>query len=299
MTAPFRVGFVGVGLMGHGIARNLLEAEHTLSFLDHPGNQPTEDLRALGADSQTTLADTVRDKNVVLLCVTGTPEVEAVTLADGGLVDHLAPDTIVVDCSTAQPDSTLKVAARIKAAGAHYLDAPMTRTPKEAEAGKLNLMVGGETAVLDQIRPLLSAFAENIYHVGPTGSGHRMKLLHNFVSIGFTGLLAEATACAQSSGVDLERFVQVLDSGGGHGVVLDRLTPYILAHDYGAFRFSISNCHKDLSYYTHMADSMGLASIGAHALEQVFALAKADGAGEQPAPTLIDWLSGTPLRDKG
>jgi 3-hydroxyisobutyrate dehydrogenase len=292
MSAEVRIGFIGVGLMGHGIAANLLRAGHPLTFLDHAGNQPTEDLRALGAMSAATSSDTVRNNNVLFLCVTGTPEVEALVSSDGGIAECLEPTTIVVDCSTARPESTLGIAARIEAAGAHYLDAPMTRTPKEAEAGKLNLMVGGDPSVFERVRPLLEAFAESIYHCGPVGSGHRMKLLHNFVSIGFTGLLAEATACARRNGVDLERFVEILESGGGRSVVLDRLKPYILSEDPGAFRFSISNCHKDMSYYIDMADSAELPSLTAHALQQLFTLAKADGAGERPVPTLIDWVAG-------
>lgn len=292
MSAEVRIGFVGVGLMGHGVVANLLRAGHPLTFLDHAGNQPTDDLRALGAISAATLADTVRDNDVLFLCVTGTPEVEALVLGDGGIAECLAPKTIVVDCSTARPESTLGIAARIAAAGAHYLDAPMTRTPKEAEAGKLNLMVGGDQSVFERVRPLLETFAENIYHCGPVGSGHRMKLLHNFVSIGFTGLLAEATACARRSGVDMERFLEILKSGGGRSVVLERLTPYILTGDPGAFRFSISNCHKDMSYYVSMADSAELPSLTAHALQQLFTLAKADGTGDRPVPALIDWIDG-------
>jgi 3-hydroxyisobutyrate dehydrogenase-like beta-hydroxyacid dehydrogenase len=116
-----------------------------------------------------------------------------------------------------------------KAAGGRFLDTPMTRTPKEAAEGRLNLLVGGDAALLDECRPILQCFAENITHAGPVGAGHSMKLLHNYVSLGSVALIAEAAACAQRNGVAPEVFVDVLAKGGGGGVALERLKPYLLS----------------------------------------------------------------------
>lgn len=127
-----RIGMVGVGLMGHGIASNLLKHGHALAVLDHPGNQPLGALQAGGARVLATLAELADAAELIVLCVTGSPQVEAVVLGEGGLLPHLRAGTVIVDCSTAVPKSTVRVAAAAQAAGARFADAPMTRTPKEA-----------------------------------------------------------------------------------------------------------------------------------------------------------------------
>jgi 3-hydroxyisobutyrate dehydrogenase-like beta-hydroxyacid dehydrogenase len=149
----------------------------------------------------------------------------------------------VIDCSTSIPASTLQVSAQLQQLGVHFMDAAMTRTPNEAMQGRLNLLVGGEAALLETCRPLLSTFAENIVHAGPVGSGHRMKLLHNFVSLGSVTLLAEAAACARRSGIDDAVFVEVLEKGGGWGAALERLKPYLLEGKTSGLRFSMGNAH--------------------------------------------------------
>ncbi len=252
------VGIVGVGLMGHGIALNIARKGWPLGYLDHPGNQPTDDLDALGATRHADRASLARASEVVILCVTGTPQVEDVLLGDHGLLASLRPGTVVIDCSTAVPASTARVAAAVAQAGGRFLDAPMTRTPKEAAEGRLNLLVGAEPDLFEAMRPLLSAFAENIFHAGPeAGAGHTLKLLHNYVSLGSVALIAEAAACAGRAGIAPEVLVEVLRKGGGHGAALDRLSPFLLAGDSSPMRFSIANARKDLSYYVAMAEGLG------------------------------------------
>lgn len=290
MTGTLNVGFIGVGLMGHGIAGNLLKNGIGVTFLDHPGNQPVSDILELGAISQASIREVVAGRPVVFLCVTGSRQVEDIVLGENGIAEHLLGDAVLVDCSTIEPQTTHKVATEIESRAAHYLDAPLTRTPREAEAGKLNLMVGGRQEILERVRPLLETFAENIYHAGPTGAGHTLKLLHNFISLGNCALLAEAVVAARRSHVDLETFVEVLASGGGGSVALERLTPYVLHGDEGGFRFSLDNCRKDLTYYTALADDLNITSLAAHAIQQLFNFAAGLGAGSRPVPHLIDLL---------
>jgi 3-hydroxyisobutyrate dehydrogenase-like beta-hydroxyacid dehydrogenase len=178
---------------------------------------------------------------------------------DGGVLQGLRPGTVVIDCSTAIPSSTVRMAQAVQAAGGRFLDTPMTRTPKEAAEGRLNLLVGGDAALLEECRPVLACFAENILHAGPIGAGHSMKLLHNFVSLGTVALIAEAAACAGEHGVAPEVFVDILAKGGGGGVALERLRPYLLAKDTSSLRFSLANARKDLDYYTTMAGDAGAA----------------------------------------
>lgn len=258
MSQTQRVGMIGVGLMGHGIAINLMRAGHSLVFLDHPGNQPVNDLLAAGAESRSTGREVSEAAEVIILCVTGSPQVEAVLFEAAGVLEGLAPGGVVMDCSTALPSSTQKVAARVLQAGGRFMDAAMTRTPKEAAEGRLNLIVGAPQALFDELSPLLECFAENISHAGEVGAGHTLKLLHNFVSLGFSAVLAEATAASRRAGIEDTALLEVLGKGGGGGVILERLRPYIAEGDPSGFRFSVANASKDLGYYQAMTDELGV-----------------------------------------
>lgn len=251
------IGMVGIGLMGHGIASNLVQHGHALAMLEHAGNQPLDALKAAGAVGYDSAAALAARSEVVILVLTGSPQVEAVLTGPGGVLEGLRPGSVVIDCSTAIPSSTLRMAQAVQAAASQFLDAPMTRTPKEAAEGRLNLLVGGDAALLDRCRGLLQCFAENIIHAGPVGAGHSMKLLHNYVSLGMVALIAEAAACAQRNGVAPEVFVDVLAKGGGGGTALERIRPYLLAQDPSGMRFSIANACKDLGYYNAMAADTG------------------------------------------
>ena len=247
------IGIIGVGLMGHGIALNILKRRWQLGYLDHSGNQPTDDLIELGAKAFNDRSELARNSNIIILCVTGTPQIEEILLGEDGVLAVVEPRTVIIDCSTAVPSSTQRIADATRAAGAHFLDAAMTRTPREAEDGRLNLLVGGDEQIFHQMLPLFSCFSENQTYAGAAGAGHKIKLLHNYVALGSITLLAEAAACAQAGGIDPALFVDVLKKGGGHGAALDRLAPFILDDDPSALQFSISNALKDLSYYVAMS----------------------------------------------
>jgi 3-hydroxyisobutyrate dehydrogenase-like beta-hydroxyacid dehydrogenase len=267
------IGLIGVGLMGHGIASNLLKHGHALTLLDHPGNQPVADLLAAGATTAQTPAQLAGAVDTVMLVVTGSPQVEAILGGAEGVLKGLRPGTVVIDCSTAIPSSTERMAAAVQAAGGRFLDAPMTRTPKEAAEGRLNLLVGGSAELLEACRPILSCFAENISHCGAVGAGHRMKLLHNYVSLGTLALISEAAACATRGGVDLGVFVEVLGKGGGGGVALERVKPFLATGETAQLRFAMSNAEKDLSYYTQMAADAGAAQRIADGVRETYAQA--------------------------
>lgn len=256
MSHKDRVGVIGVGLMGHGIARNLQRAGYPLSFLEHPGNQPAEDLVSAGATPLKSAGEVARHSDIVILCVTGSPQVKAVLFESGGVLEGLRPGTIVIDCSTALPSSTAEVARRVNEAGGRFMDAAMTRTPKEAEEGRLNLIVGAPDALFSETLPLLQSFAETITHAGGVGAGHTLKLVHNFVSLGFSAVLSEAVAASRKAGIDDESLLSVLGNGGGGGVILERLRPYIERNDPSGFRFSIANANKDVGYYRAMLEDL-------------------------------------------
>jgi 3-hydroxyisobutyrate dehydrogenase-like beta-hydroxyacid dehydrogenase len=275
-----RVGMVGIGLMGHGIATNIAKHGYPLTVLEHAGNQPLDTLKLAGVRTVASAATLAAGSEVVIVCVTGTPQVEAVLFGEDGVLAGLRPGTILIDCSTAVPSSTEKIAQAVAEAGGRFIDAPMTRTPREAAEGRLNLLVGGDKALVDECHPLLACFAENITHAGPTGAGHRMKLLHNFVSLGFVALLSEAAACAQRAGIDPAVFVDVLAKGGGGGAALDRVRPYLLARDTSALKFSLANAQKDMGYYTTMASDSEAAREIADAVLRTLAAGLHDGGSQ-------------------
>jgi 3-hydroxyisobutyrate dehydrogenase-like beta-hydroxyacid dehydrogenase len=274
------VGMIGVGLMGHGIAWNVAQAGHRLTVLDHPGNQPTADLRAMGVAVVGTIAEVVDAADIVILCVTGAPQVEAVLSGAQGVAARLRPGMVVVDCSTSLPDVSERMAALLAGSGGQFLDAAMTRLPQHARAGTLNLLVGGDAAVLARLRPLLAVFSESITHVGGVGAGHRMKLLHNYVSLGFMALLGEVAAHARQAGLDAEILIDVLAKGGGGGAALDRVAPFLRTGDGSAVPFFISNAAKDLGYYRAMAAGAGAYHKIADAVGQTLEAVVADGHGQ-------------------
>jgi 3-hydroxyisobutyrate dehydrogenase-like beta-hydroxyacid dehydrogenase len=252
-----KIGMVGIGMMGHGIATNVQKHGYELAVLEHPGNQPLDTLKAGGAQAFTSAAQLAARSDAVILVLTGAPQVEAVLAGPEGVLQGLRPGAVVIDCSTSIPGTTVRMAQAVQARGGRFLDTPMTRTPKEAAEGRLNLLVGGDAALLEECRPLLRCFAENILHAGAIGAGHSMKLLHNYASLGMVALLAEAAACAQQGGVAPEVFVDVLAKGGGGGTALERMKPFLLAHDVSGLRFSVANACKDLGYYNAMAGDAG------------------------------------------
>lgn len=248
-----KIGLIGVGLMGHGIALNILKKGYALKFLDHLGNQPVDDLLALRGSATQTISELGQWADIVILCVTGSPQVEDVLYQKDGLMHSIKNNQVIIDCSTAIPSSTARIAHDVQANGGRFMDAPMTRTPKEAAEGRLNLIVGSTPELFAECEPLLRTYAENITHAGPVGSGHRMKLIHNFVSLGFAAVLSEAAACSESAGIAPEVLLQILAKGGGDGVVFNRLKPYIESRDNSGFYFSLSNALKDITYYDTMA----------------------------------------------
>ncbi|SAL06008.1 2-hydroxy-3-oxopropionate reductase [Caballeronia calidae] len=265
-----RIGMIGIGLMGHGIARNVMKHGYPLTVVEHPGNQPLDELRAGGVKTVANGEALARESDIVILCVTGSPEVEAVLTATDGVLAGLRPGTIIIDCSTAVPASTARMAGLVKEAGGLFVDAPMTRTAKEAHEGRLNLLVGAEAELFARIEPLLRTYAENVTLVGGLGAGHSMKLLHNFVSLGTIALISEAAACAKRAGVEAQTFVDVLAKGGGGGAALERLRPSLVDGDPSGMPFHMSNALKDLGYYVTMAGDTGAVDAIASAVKTTF-----------------------------
>ena len=286
-----KIGMVGIGMMGLGIATNLQKKGYQLGLLEHPGNQPLDALKAGGAQGFTSASALAARSDVVILVLTGSPQVEAVLTGPDGVLKGLRPGTVVMDCTTAIPASTQRMAAAVQAAGGRFLDTAMTRTPKEAMEGRLNLLVGGDAALLEEVRPILGCYAENITHAGPVGAGHSMKLLHNYCSLGMVALLSEAAACAQRNGVAFDVFVDVLAKGGAGGTALERVKPFLLARDPSGLRFTVANACKDLGYYNTMAADAGAEQTIAAAVLSLLDRALAQAGDKALLPELTEILA--------
>ena len=291
-----RIGMIGLGLMGLGIATNIVKKGFALTAMEHAGNQPLGELIAAGAKTAATAQAVAQVSDIVILVVNGSAQVEAILAGDTGLLAGLREGMTVIDCSTSMPGSTQQVAAMLAQRGVRFMDAAMTRTPNEAMQGRLNLLVGADPALLEACRPLLSTFAENIVHAGGVSAGHSMKLLHNFVSLGSVTLLAEAAACARRSGIDDAVFVEVLEKGGGWGAALERLKPYLLRGETSGLRFSMANALKDLGYYADMAQGAGAHDAAAQALQATLAAACQAVDPQTLVPELVGVLQKGPLK---
>jgi 3-hydroxyisobutyrate dehydrogenase-like beta-hydroxyacid dehydrogenase len=197
---------------------------------------------------------------------------------------------VLADCTTAMPDSTLKIAKAIEAKGGRFVDTPMTRTPKEAEAGKLGLMTGGDPATLAEIRPVLECFSDLIVHCGDVGAGHKVKLVNNMLSLGYGMVTAEALLAAKKGGIDLKALREVVSGGGANSVMFQRLAAYAIENDNTQLRFAIANATKDVRYFVHMCESLGAATPVAQAVHQAYAMANNSGHGDQYVPTMVDVL---------
>ena len=285
-----KVGFIGLGLMGHGIASNVQQHGYSIAVFEHSGNQPTDDLIEKGAQSYRDLQALAADSDIVIICVTGSAQVEQIVLSEQGILHALKPGALVIDCSTSMPSSTLKIHRHLLDAEIGFMDVPMTRTPKEAAAGRLNLIVGSDADLFQEQLPLLQCFAENVTYAGKVGSGHTMKLIHNFVSLGYSAILTEAAACASAQGVDDSVLIEVLAKGGGAGAILDRISPYIEQGDDSSFRFSLANAAKDMDYYVTMAEQSAADASSAQVIKDLYSDALEFSEEGSSVPHLLDYL---------
>jgi 3-hydroxyisobutyrate dehydrogenase-like beta-hydroxyacid dehydrogenase len=281
-----RVGLIGAGLMGHGMAKNIVGKGYSLTVLARRNREPIEDLLRRGVTEADSPAAVARASDVVILCVPSSAEVELCVFGENGILAAAHEGLIVIDCTTAEPASTEKVAEALASKGVRFADAPLTRSPKDAEAGRLNVLVGADEALLAEIRPLLETFAENIFHVGPVGSGHKLKLINNFLSQGTAALIAEAVTTATKAGVDLHKLFDVVSAGGANSSVFQRMMPWVLGADESGMVFKLKNAQKDVRYFTHLAEAVGSTAFLSEAVHQTFALAAAQGEADSYVPAI-------------
>lgn len=284
------IGFVGVGLMGRGMAKNILAAGYPLTVIAHSNRAPVEDLVAQGASEAASLADLAGACTVIHICAPGSPQVEAIV---DTLMPAMRPGTVVVDCSTSDPNSTLALAAKLEEGGFHMVDAPLGGTPVQAEAGALAAMVGASDAAFERVKPVIDTWAASIVHIGPSGAGHKMKLLNNFLSLGYAALYAEALALSEKVGISTQQFDSVIRGSRMDCGFYQTFMGYAVEGNREAHKFTLTNALKDMRYLESMAGAVALANPIGNAVKNSFALAHAAGGNgpEDYVPHLTDFVA--------
>ena len=286
------VGFIGVGWMGHGMARNILESGYPLQVKGNRNREPVDDLVGRGAVEAQSPRAMAEACDVVHLCLSDSPQVEAVIRGEDGILASGKSGLIVIDTTTADPTSTAALAAELEAAGMTLVDAPLGRTPKEAEAGTLDAMVGASPEVFERVRPVIECWAGTINHVGPVGSAHRMKLVMNFVSMGYAALFAEALTMGVKAGLSPQTVHRVIGSSRMSNGFYETFMSYAVGRDAEAHKFTIRNAAKDMRYAAAMAEAAGVTNLMGSAIKHAFTLAEGAGKGGDYVPTIADFVAG-------
>jgi len=285
------IGFIGTGFMGHGMAKNIVEKGFALAIMGHHNRAPVDDLVTRGARELRTAKDVAAASDIIFLCVTGSPQVEALVRGADGLVAGARKGAIIADCSTSDPVSTLALAAELGAKGIHFIDAPLGGTPAQAEAGKLWAMVGASPEVFERIKPVCEAWAAKVDHIGEVGVGHKMKLLNNFLSMGYGAIYAEALTLAQKTGISPAVFDTVIRGSRMDCGFYQTYFQYVLTRDRDAHKFTIANAAKDMRYLASLADAEGVANPVGAAVKNAYASALAAGKGGDYVPMLSDFVA--------
>src|SRR5271165_975430 len=285
-----RIGFIGVGLMGHGMAKNIIEKGWPLTVLAHRKRDAVDDLKAHGAKEAASPRAVAEASDIVVLCVTGSPQVEAVVDGPDGLAAAGKP-LLIVDCSTSEPASTRRLAETLAPKGMTLIDAPLSRTPKDAWEGTLDVMVGGDPDAVKRARPVLEAFAGRVVETGPVGTGHTMKLLNNFLSMGYAAIYSEALMVGAKAGLAPAVFDSVISGGRMDCLFYQTFRKYVIERDRNAHRFTLANALKDVSYLAGFAQALGVANPLGAAVRNSFAQAVATGHGDDYVPMLSDHVA--------
>jgi 2-hydroxy-3-oxopropionate reductase len=293
MTSKSTVGFIGFGIMGAPMAANLLKAG-----LDVVGYSRTRaKVQALvpqGLRVADDVAGAVRDADVIITMLPDSPDVEAVALGTGGILDHARSGALYVDTSSIRPDTARTVGAGAEARGLRYLDAPVSGGEQAAIDGTLSIMVGGLADVVADATPVLSHLGKTIVHVGPVGSGQTVKAANQLIVAGNIELLAEALVFIEAHGVDTEAAISVLEAGLAGSTVMTRKARTMVAREFSpGFRIALHD--KDLGIFTTAAREAGAATPLGAVVAQLMAAAHAQGDGDLDHSALfrlVERLSG-------
>ena len=266
-----RVAFLGLGIMGHSMAANLVKAGHDVAVWNRTPGKTVE-----GAAVAASPAEAARGREVVWMCVSDTAAVEQVLFGAGGVENSIEQGMVVVDSSTISPTATLKFAERVRAKGADYIDAPVTGSKVAAASGQLIFIVGGSDATVERLGPLFAAMGKKILRLGETGKGQACKLGGNLmISLIYEGL-AEAFTLTSKLGVDRERFVEFVSNTMVRSGVSDYKVPFILNRDWTP-NFPLRLMHKDIHLMLDAARELRVKLPGLETVDEIYEIATEEG----------------------
>lgn len=296
MSKP-HIGFIGLGLMGSAMVQRLLDCGYRLSVLGRRSRAGVEAAVARGAQEAANGRELAAASDIVMLCMDTSASVEARMFGEDGVIAGLRPGAVAIDFGTSLPSSTRRIGEAVAAAGAVYLDAPLGRTPAHGREGKLNIMCAGEEAAFRRVRPVLDDLGENVFHLGPLGSGHTIKLINNFYAMTTVCAMAEAFAMADRAGVSRQALYDVMAAGPNRSGMMDFMKAYAVDGDPEQLAFAVRNARKDVAYYAAMAEEGGGVSIMSGSTKLALSLADSGAFAERKVPELIDFFSSLARRE--
>jgi 3-hydroxyisobutyrate dehydrogenase len=282
------IALLGLGIMGNGIARNLLKAGFPLSVYNRT-RAKAEPLAALGAQVANTPREAAAGADIVIAMVGDDSASRAVWLGEGGALGVAAARAVLVECSTLSLEWVRELAGRCAALDLDFLDAPVTGSKEAAEAGQLKLMIGGSAEALERARPALESISTQITHFGPNGAGALIKLINNLMVAAQVAVLAEGLNLAERGGLDLAQAVQFLINAGPASPVVKGKAQLMAAQNYDA-QFALKWMHKDATYALRAADEFGAPMPTLAAVREVYQLAKGLGYGDQDFAAVFEAL---------
>ena len=285
---PERVGFIGLGIMGRGMARNLLKAGFPLTVWNRTASR-IDELVAEGAAAGASPADVASKSDIVITCVSDTPDVEQVILGESGVIHGARAGALAIDMSTISPQATVAIAEQLAAKGARMLDAPVSGGSEGAARGTLSIMVGGDAADVERAMPVFQAMGKTITHVGPAGAGQTVKLANQILVVGNMLAAAEALLFAQAGGVDLEKTLQAVVGGAAGSWMLANRGPQVLKRDWRP-GFTIDLQQKDVRLVLSAADQLGVPLPGTALIFQLYRTLQAQGLGAEGNHALVKAL---------
>ncbi len=283
-----KVGFIGLGIMGMPMARNLLKAGFAMVAYNRTSAK-AEQLVKGGAGKANSPGELARGCPVVITIVSDTPDVEEVILGRDGVIEGVKPGSVVIDMSTISPQATREMAVRLKEKGAAMLDAPVSGGDIGALNATLSIMVGGDVEVFQRCRPILAAMGKSIVHVGPNGMGQTVKLMNQILVVGNLNAVAEALLFAQKSGADLEKAISAVKDGAAGSWQLSNLGPRIVKRDFGP-GFMVDLIQKDLKLIMEAAAEMRLPLPVTNLVRQMYYSLQCSGEGRSGTQALVKAL---------
>jgi 3-hydroxyisobutyrate dehydrogenase len=283
-----RLGFIGLGIMGRGMAANLLKAGFSVTVWNRTISR-MEDLVAEGARAGASPADVAARSDIVVICVSDTPDVQTVILGEQGVIHGIEPGALVIDCSTISPQATVELAAHLAQHGVYMLDAPVSGGSEGAAKGTLSIMVGGDAAQFARALPIFEALGKTITHVGGSGAGQTVKLVNQVLVVGNCLAMCEALLFAEAGGVDLQKTFAAISQGAAGSWMFTNRAPQIMRRDWRP-GFTIDLQQKDLRLVLAAADQFGVPLPATALIFQLYRTLQAQGLGAEGNHALVKAL---------